>query len=203
VPALPDEPFKLLDGHGDPPLSPLGVRQAERVAGRLGGERLSAIYASTLIRTQQTAAPLAARAELDIRVEHDLREVFLGAGEGGRFRIMAAENHPTVLAVRAWKEWSEIPGAESNLDLTERVVGVLEQIHAQHQDQSVAIFCHGGVIGAAVGHALNVNPFRMSGARNGSITELVRTPTDWILRSFNDASHVGSLFVDDDISDLG
>ena len=39
----------------------------------------------------------------------------------------------------------------------------------------------------------------MSGARNGSITEIVRTPNDWILRSFNDAAHIGSLFEDDDL----
>jgi hypothetical protein len=43
----------------------------------------------------------------------------------------------------------------------------------------------------------------MSGARNGSITEVVRTPTDWVLRSFNDAGHIGSLFSDDDPCDLG
>lgn len=203
VPLVGDEPFAVVDGHGDPPLSPRGIMQADRVAERLRGEDIAAIYASTLTRTQQSAAPLAVRCELEVRIEHDLREVFLGIGEAGRFRIMVQEEHPAVMAVQASKEWGEIPGAETNLQLTDRVVGALDRIHLHHRDEAVVVFCHGGVIGAAVGHVLSVNPFRMSGARNGSITEIVRTPTDWILRSFNDASHIGSLFSDHDPSDLG
>ncbi|MFW2383068.1 MAG: histidine phosphatase family protein, partial [Acidimicrobiales bacterium] len=154
VPAFEDKPFELIDGHGDPPLSPRGLMQADLVAKRLAGEALSAVYASTLTRTQQTAAPLAEKNGMEIRVEHDLREIYLGIGEGGRFRMMVEQNHPAVVAVRASKEWGEIPGAETNLALTERVVGVLEQIHAEHTDEAIAVFCHGGVIGAAVGHAL-------------------------------------------------
>ncbi len=102
--------------------------------------------------------------------------------------------HPAIEALRRHKEWGEIPEAESNLALTERVVGALDSIHRNHPDQAVAVFCHGGVIGAAVGHALGVNPVRMSDARNGSITEIVRTTDEWVVRSFNDAGHVGSLF---------
>ncbi len=198
MPAVRDQPFDLVDGHGDPPLSPRGLWQAEQVASRLQGQRFDAMYASTLTRTQQTAAPLAKLQAAEVRIKPDLREVFLGIGEGGRFRIMAEEGHPAVQAARANKEWGEVPGAETNLELTDRVVGALEEIHRDHPDQVVAVFCHGGVIGAAVAHALSVNPFRMSGARNGSISELVRTPTDWILRSFNDASHIGTLFTDSD-----
>ncbi len=200
MPAVKGVPFDLIDGHGDPHLSPRGLAQAERVAERLAGEHFDAMYASTLTRTQQTAAPLAARNGLDVTIVADLREIFLGIGEGGQFRVMSEEDHPAVQAVRASKEWGELPGAETNLELTERVVGALDQIHRDHVDQTVAVFCHGGVIGAAVGHALQVNAFRLSGARNGSITELVRTPADWIIRSFNDASHIGTLFTDDDIA---
>ena len=195
VPLVEDKPFD----HGDPHLSPRGLAQAERVAQRLASQHFDALYASTLTRTQQTAAPLAARNGMDVTIVADLREIFLGIGEGGQFRVMTEEDHPAVQAVRASKEWGELPGAESNLELTERVVGALEAIHGNHPDQTVGVFCHGGVIGAAVGHALQVNAFRMSGARNGSITELVRTPTDWIIRSFNDAGHIGTLFTDDDL----
>ena len=78
------------------------------------------------------------------------------------------------------------------------MVRVLETLHRSHQNKTIAVFCHGGVIGAAVAHVLNVNAYRMSGARNGSISEIVRTPNDWLLRTFNDASHIGSLFRDHD-----
>jgi probable phosphoglycerate mutase len=196
VPAVKGQTFPLVDGHGDPPLSPRGRWQAERVAGRLAGEVFDAIYASSLVRTQQSAEPLARRMNDCVRIERDLREVYLGVAEGGRFRQMAEENHPAIEALHRYKEWGEIAEAESNLELTERVVGALDAIHRNHPDQAVAVFCHGGVIGAAVGHTLSVNPVRMSDARNGSITEIVRTPDEWVLRSFNDAGHVGSLFHD-------
>ena len=51
APAIPDQPFELRDGHGDPPLDPVGVAQAELVAQRLVNERVDAIYVTTLRRT--------------------------------------------------------------------------------------------------------------------------------------------------------
>src|SRR5205085_883402 len=73
----------MFDGHGDPPLDPVGVAQAMRVADRLASEKLAAIYVTTLQRTLQTAAPLVARLGLEPRVEADMREVHLGEWEGG------------------------------------------------------------------------------------------------------------------------
>ena len=53
--------FPLVGGHSDPPLAPDGHAQAVQVADRLiaTGERIAAIYVTTLTRTHQTAAPLA------------------------------------------------------------------------------------------------------------------------------------------------
>lgn len=198
MPGIHGERFELVDGHGNPPLSPRGFWQAQQVSARLATHEIDALYASSLVRTQQTAAPLATAKNMDVIIEHDLREVYLGIGEGGRFREMVHEEHPAIQQLRANRDWGEIPGAETNLELTERVISVFETIHQTHRNQTIAVFCHGGVIGAAVAHVLNVNAYRMSGVRNGSISEIVRTPNDWILRSFNDAGHIGSLFLDYD-----
>ena len=46
----------LADGRGDPPLAPEGIVQAERVAGCLRGEQLSALFVTSLRRTSQSAA---------------------------------------------------------------------------------------------------------------------------------------------------
>ncbi len=61
APAVPGEPFPLLDGHGDPPLAPEGAAQAEAVAVRLAREDLRAIVVTPLQRTHASAAPLSAR----------------------------------------------------------------------------------------------------------------------------------------------
>src|SRR5690606_25618435 len=60
APHVPGSPFELVDGHGDPPLGELGRWQAKLVGDRLKDEAIRAIYVSTLCRTHQTAAPLAA-----------------------------------------------------------------------------------------------------------------------------------------------
>lgn len=200
APFVPGRPFPLVDGHGDPPLTELGHHQAELLANRLVHEPISAIYVTTLTRTHQTAAPLAARLGLDPVVEPDLREVFLGEGEGGLFRQMASENHPAVLAMRARREWGEVPGAETNAQVRARTVGAIERIAAAHPDSMVAVVCHGGVIGAIVGHAVGAAPFTFHGARHTSISHLVVNPEGhderYVLRSFNDGAHAGTFGAD-------
>lgn len=192
-------PFDLVDGHGDPHLSELGHHQARLVGDRLASEPINAIYVSSLTRTHQTAAPLADRLGLTPIIEPDLREVFLGEGEGGRFREMASNDHPAAVAVRTTGEWGHLPGAETNRQLTERTVGAVRRMVAAHpEDGLVAAFCHGGVIAAVVGYAMGVGAMAFTGARHTSISHLVveppgDDPDQWTLRLFNDGSHAGRL----------
>ena len=189
------EPFELVDGHGDPHLSELGQWQAERVGDRLKSEDVVAIYVSTLTRTHQTAAPLAAHLGLAPIIEPDLREVFLGEWEGGLYRQRAAEGHPAFRQMQLEERWDAIPGGESNASLTARTVAVLERIHQSHPDQLVVVVVHGGVIGALLAHAAQSRPFAFMGADNGSIHHLVLTEQRWIVRRYNDTGHLGDLTV--------
>ncbi|GAA0293577.1 histidine phosphatase family protein [Kineococcus aurantiacus] len=59
-------------------LSPLGREQAGALVGALGERGIGAVTASTLVRTQQTAAPLAAHLGLDVAVADGLREIEAG-----------------------------------------------------------------------------------------------------------------------------
>ena len=187
----PDQPFTLVDGHGDPPLHPNGEAQAVLVAERLAGESIHAIYVTKLQRTAQTAAPLAEKLGLTPRVDPDLHEVHLGAWEGGLLRRKAAEQDPVYLQVQASEDWGQIPGAESFAVLTERCVRGVRRIHAAHPDQRVAVFVHGGVIGALLAHAAGSRPFAFAGADNASIQHLVVSGDDWKLRCYNDTAHLG------------
>jgi 2,3-bisphosphoglycerate-dependent phosphoglycerate mutase len=182
--------FPLVDGHGDPPLSPLGEVQAELVGARLSALDVDAIYVSTLRRTAQTAAPLAAELGLPVRVEADLREVYLGEWEGGVFRQMMADSGPVAQQVRAQERWDAIPGAESNEALAGRVRAAIERIAAAHPDQRVAAFTHGGVISQVLALATRSRPFAFLGADNASISQLVITDEFWFVRGFNDIAHL-------------
>ncbi|MGH3877285.1 MAG: histidine phosphatase family protein [Actinophytocola sp.] len=194
APAREDEPFPVVDGHGDPPLATEGEREAELVGHRLAVEPIEAIYVSGLRRTVQTAAPLAKRLGVAPAEEPGLREVKLGDWEGGAFRIRVAENHD--IAQRMWEtqRWDVIPNAESTEDLAARVRASIDRIAAAHPDQRVAVFTHGGVIGQVVAMATASRPFAFIGADNASITQLVVAGGRWIVRRFNDTAHLHPAF---------
>jgi probable phosphoglycerate mutase len=190
-PMVPGRPFPLVGGHGDPALAPDGEAQAERVGTRLASQRIDAIYVTTLRRTVQTAAPLAARLGITPIVEPDLREVYLGEWEGELFRQRVAEGHPIALQMAAEERWDVIPGGEPKDAFLARVRGALQRIAAAHVDQRVAVFTHGGVIGQLLSYAVGTDRgFAFVGADNGSISQLVLHGDRWILRRFNDTAHL-------------
>jgi len=188
--ARPGVSFAMKDGQGDPALHPEGTVQAAAVAERLKSDPLAAIYVTTLRRTHQTAAPLAAHLGLTPRIEGDLREVHLGDWDGGLYRIKAAEDAPEFQRARALQEWGEIPGAETTAILHARVRAGLLRIAAAHPDQRIAVVVHGGVVGAAMAIASGSEPFAFNGAANGSISRLVVLGDSMIVRGFNDCAHL-------------
>lgn len=190
APANPNEPFPLVDGHGDPELHPEGILQAQRVGERLRQERIDAIYVSTLQRTHQTAAPLAAALGITPVVEPDLREVFLGDWEGGVFRVKAATGDPLFFKVFEEQRWDVIPNAEPHESFASRVRSALHRIAKAHPDGRVVAVAHGGVIGQALAMASQSRGFAFEGADNASISEIVIHGERVIVRRFNDTSHL-------------
>ena len=191
-PSVPGRPFPTVDGHGDPALAPEGRDQAERVAERLADQQLDALYVTSLRRTHETAAPLAARLGLTPTVEPDLREVHLGDWEEGLFRQKMAEGDPVALRVVAEERWDLIPGAEPQDAFSTRVGEALNRVVAAHADQRVAVFAHGGVIGELLRQATESSrAFAFVGCDNGSISHLVAQGDRWVVRRFNDTSHLG------------
>jgi 2,3-bisphosphoglycerate-dependent phosphoglycerate mutase len=189
-PYVPGTPFPLVGGHADPALTPGGHEQAARLADRLAGAGIDAIYVSTLRRTAQTAAPLAARLGLTAQVEPELREVHLGDWEGGEYRQRVAEHDPVVRQVFEAERWDVIPGAETSASLAARVRAAIDRLAAGHAGHRLAVFTHGGVIGQALALASGSRPFAFLSADNASISRLVVIEQRWIVRGFNDTAHL-------------
>ncbi|QUQ72238.1 histidine phosphatase family protein [Kutzneria sp. CA-103260] len=190
APARFDRPYPFQDGHGDPELAPQGREQADRLAERFKDEHFDAIYVTILRRTAETAAPLAERLGIVPQVEPDLREVHLGEWEGGLLRKHVAEGHPLAVKLYAEQRWDVIPGAESNEQLAERTSTGIRRIAEKHPDQRVLVVAHGGAIGQVLATATGAEPFTFSGSDNASVSVLVVAGERWILRGFNDVSHL-------------
>lgn len=200
LPARADVSFPVKDGHSDPPLDPVGHRQAELVADRLvaSGERFAAIYVSPLQRTSQTAAPLADRLGMPPVIVDDLREVHLGDWEAeGSYRKHVAEGHPLARQMGIEQRYDVLPGAEPGDVFADRVRGAFDQLAKAHPDEVIVVVCHGGVIGQILSMATGSRGLAFAGSDNASISHLVVSPGGRLaVRRYNDTGHLGPLFTE-------
>jgi probable phosphoglycerate mutase len=135
-----------IQGRLDVPLSTTGVWQTSRLAQRLAGEAIDAIFSSDLARAWMTGAPLADARGLNMVPEPRLRERVFGIFEGKTLDEIAAE-HPDELA--AWRardvNW-RVPGGESGAEFIARVLEALHEIVQAQRGRTVAVVTHGGVL---------------------------------------------------------
>lgn len=185
---------RLSSGQADPALSPLGHQQAALMGERLSHVGIQAIYCSTLIRTQQTAAPLANFTGLEPIVVPDLREVELGDWEGAEFRKRSQDKDASFLEMMRKGDWGIVPNGETNEAFSGRIRQALRDIQAKHPAERVAVVCHGGVIGAAISIATGCSPMSFMHVDNASVTQLLMTDDLWIVRRVNDTAHLGPAF---------
>ncbi|GGZ17551.1 histidine phosphatase family protein [Streptomyces poonensis] len=128
-----------------PALTPLGQEQAAALPQALAAERIDALYASTLVRTQLTAAPLAAAKQLDVLVRDGIREISAGDLEM-RGDDEAGETYiTTALAWSAGNTELRMPGGENGVEALGRFDAVVEEA-AKSGAETVAMVSHGAAI---------------------------------------------------------
>jgi probable phosphomutase (TIGR03848 family) len=132
-----------------------GRRQAEAVAERLSAIQISAIYASPLERTIETAEPLARRLGLEIYAREGLGEVRYGDWTGKSLEELSKQDAWKI--VQVYPSGMRFPGGEAIREMQARVVHELESLAADHPRQIVAVFSHADVIKAALAHYLGVH----------------------------------------------
>lgn len=136
-------------GHLDAPLNALGLRQARRLGEYLGTQSPRPMIASDLLRTRQTAHPLAQAWQLPLEINPLWREQDFGVIDGLTLQEVH-ERHPEV--VQGWH--SHRPdfapeGGESRADFHARVMLAVRALVEHCRDAGTAqalVVSHGGVL---------------------------------------------------------
>lgn len=192
--ALVEESARLvLYGTMDVPLCPETLAAQSGQYGALA-ERLprdAPWYVTPLRRTRSTAEAIwnAGYPAVVPGVEPDLVEQHLGEWQG---LVHAAL--PPLLAQPAHTFWplagdERPPGGESMQDVIGRVGPVLDRLAQAHPGEELVVVCHGGVIRAAIAHAMGIpaDAALHLSVQNLSVSVLERHPRAWKVVCVNEA----------------
>ncbi|MGW4721482.1 bifunctional RNase H/acid phosphatase [Streptomyces sp. NPDC004291] len=189
-------PEKRFSGSGgsDPELSAAGLRQAEAVAAALAARgTIQEIVSSPLTRCRQTAAAVAARLGLDVRIEQGLRETDFGAWEGLTFGEVR-ERYPEDLdAWLASPKAAPTGGGESFATVARRVAATRDRLTAAHAGRTVLLVTHVTPIKTLVRLALGAPPeslFRMELSAASISAVAYYADGNASVRLLNDTSHL-------------
>jgi probable phosphoglycerate mutase len=148
---------KMLPGRADGlHLSEKGRAQAAAAAERIAGltKAPSAVYASPLERTRETAAPIAKALGLRVRTAPGLVEVDVGEWtEKPLARLYRTKEWPTV---QRWPGGFRFPGGESFAEMSVRSMDAVLGLVAEHPGQTIVAVSHADPIKAIVAAAAGV-----------------------------------------------
>ncbi|HXA43555.1 MAG TPA: MSMEG_4193 family putative phosphomutase [Candidatus Solibacter sp.] len=154
-------------------LSPKGQAQATGLVELLHGIPIAAIYSSPLERAVETAAPLAADRQIEVRQEAGLSEVDYGDWAGQEFKQLRRTDLWKRVQLRPAD--ARFPGGEAVREAQARIVGSLEGIANAHARETVAVFSHSDMIKFAVAHltGLHLDMFQRLAISPASVTAIL------------------------------
>jgi len=137
-------------------LSARGHEQAQLAAARLGelDAAPSALYASPLERTRETAAPIARRLGVRTKVDRGLLECDFGSWTGKS--LSSLRKKPEWRAVQSAPSTFRFPEGESFAEMQHRIWTTLERLARAHRGERIVVVSHADPIKAAVTFAQGV-----------------------------------------------
>ncbi|MDN5820074.1 MAG: histidine phosphatase family protein [Brachybacterium sp.] len=138
----------ILDaGYPGPGLTALGRAQAAAIPDALQHESIAALHVSRLVRTHETAAPLAAALGMSPQLTAGLEEISAGQLELRRDAEAIAAYQDNHSRWSAGEFTDGLPGGETGRAFWDRYTGALRHIAALHaEDATVAVVSHGAAI---------------------------------------------------------
>ncbi|MGH8966505.1 MAG: histidine phosphatase family protein [Actinomycetes bacterium] len=175
----------------DPPLTPLGERQAQRLVDALAGDQVAGLYTSPMARARQTAAPLAAALGREPAVVDGLSEY-----DAEAVQYVPVHEMPR-LDPAAWERMRAglLPASVDVLAFTGRVGAAFEAIAAAHPGRETAVVvAHAGVVNAWLAHLLGLDrPLVFPLDYSGITRVLAGRDGRRVVRTVNEITHVADL----------
>ena len=178
------------EGSADPPLSPIGIKQAEATAEFLKSQGIQQVVSSTMTRAIQTAEPFSILSGLKTETIDDLKEADFDRNSYTPVEEMDSD-HPFI------KEYLENPESIFGGDLEgfrKRTTNAFNYLIEEYKSSIVAVFCHGMVMGVYLQSLLgHDNPVALQPDYCG-ITRVTASSSGLrSIRSINETSHVRHL----------
>jgi len=184
------------------PLTALGQQQAAAVAAWLKDHiPLDVLYASTMQRTRQTVAPIAAALGIVPIFQDRLREVGNALSDGSAFPDDQLPRYRLEVwgSIDPYEDITE-NGGENWMQFRARIggflAGIIKTLPAEHTDYHVGVVCHGGVIEGFFEHIFHKGPrsIVVVHSSNTGITHIEYLPQhgmpDWWLHYHNQTRHL-------------
>jgi len=180
-------------GAVDVRLSEEGRQQARLLGERLAREPLSAVYASPMSRTVETASLVAIRHGLEVTPVDGLREIAHGRWEGKTRADVEREFHDE------YSRYDHDPfsfapqGGESGLQVTARALPALLELVARHPGERLLVVSHKATIRLLLSSLLGFDPRKYRDRLDQSPAALnvldFKDVAHARLTLFNDTSH--------------
>ena len=169
-PAHPSSTVLLLVRHGQTPttgkllpgraaglhLADAGRDQAAAVASRIAElANITAVYASPLERTRETAAPIGKVLGKKVGIHKGLLECDFGDWTGAQLSDLMKK--PEWATVQRAPSTFRFPNGESFTEMQTRMVSALDDIRSRHPGGTVVCVSHADPIKAAVAHAMGTH----------------------------------------------
>jgi probable phosphoglycerate mutase len=177
-------------------LSEEGKSQAIEVSERIrkiGTTKITAVYASPLERTRETAAPIAKAVGQKVKKVSGLLELDVGEWTGKKLselRKLKAWD-----TVQKYPSGFHFPGGESFLAMQTRMASTIAMLVQRHSSQTIVAVSHADPIRALVAHAMgtHLDLFQRIVVSPCSVTAILYTSSGPVVLAVNNTSNLTDL----------
>ena len=135
-------------------LNASGKQQVAKLAERLAGVPIRAVYSSPLERAIETAEPIARKHNLTAEPVQDLGEVGFGEWEG--MTIAQLDSREEWKRFNAFRSATRPPGGELMIEVQTRMVRRFDCLRKRHAGETAAVVSHGDPLRLALAYYLGI-----------------------------------------------